>query len=116
MAGSSATSGVTNGTGATTSTLITSAAQNFSVGTFTGTGTFTTVGHSLGGVPDAIFVKNATTGSTNWAVYIKNITGINGNPENNILELNTTTARQLLSSTAWASQAPTSTVFTRRCW
>ena len=111
LAGSSATSGVTNGTGATTSTLITSAAQNFSVGTFTGTGTFTTVGHSLGGVPDAIFVKNATTGSLNWAVYIKNITGINGNPENNILELNTTTVATA-NSTAWQSQAPTSTVFT----
>ena len=111
LAGSSATSGVTNGTGATTSTLVTSAAQNFSVGTFTGTGTFTTVGHSLGGVPDAIFVKNATTGSTNWAVYIKNITGINGNPENNILELNTTTVATA-SSSAWQSQVPTSTVFT----
>jgi hypothetical protein len=110
LAGSSATSGVTNGTGATTSTLITSAAQNFSVGTFTGTGAFTTVGHSLGGVPDAIFVKNATTGSTNWAVYIKNITGINGNPENNFIELNTTTVATA-SSTAWASIAPTSTVF-----
>jgi hypothetical protein len=110
LAGSSATSGVTNGTGATTSTLITSAAQNFSVGTFTGTGTATTVGHSLGGVPDAIFVKNATTGSTNWAVYIKNITGINGNPENNFIELNTTTVATA-SSTAWASIAPTSTVF-----
>ncbi len=110
LAGSSATSGVTNGTGATTSTLITSAAQNFSVGTFTGTGTFTTVGHSLGGVPEAIFVKNATTGSTNWAVYIKNITGINGNPENNFIELNTTTVATA-SSTAWASTDPTSTVF-----
>ena len=110
LAGSSATGGVTNSTGSTNSTLITSAAQNFSVGTFTGTGTFTNVGHSLGGVPDAIFVKNTTTGSTNWAVYIKNVTGINGNPENNILELNTTTVATA-SSTAWASQSPTSTVF-----
>ena len=110
LAGSSATGGVTNSTGSTNSTLVTSAAQNFSVGTFTGTGTFTNVGHSLGDVPDAIFVKNATTGSTDWAVYIKNVTGINGNPENNFLGLNTTTP-VTASSTAWASQAPTSTVF-----
>ena len=110
LAGSSATGGITNTTGSTNSTLVTSVAQNFSVGTFTGTGAFTTVGHSLGDVPDAIFVKNATTGSTNWAVYIKNITGINGNPENNILELNTTTVATA-NGTAWQSQAPTSTVF-----
>jgi len=111
LAGSSATSGITNSTGSTNSTLVTSVAQNFSVGTFTGTGSFTTVGHSLGGVPDAIFVKNATTGSTDWAVYIKNITGINGNPENNVLELNTTIVATA-NATVWQSQAPTSTVFT----
>ena len=108
LAGSSATSGVTNGTGATTSTLVTSAAQNFSIGTFTGTGATTTVGHSLGGVPEAIILKNASTGSVNWAVYHD---GITGDVETAFLELNTTTVRTA-SSAVWDNTQPTSTVFT----
>ena len=110
LAGSSATGGITNTTGSTNSTLVTSVAQNFSVGTFTGTGVSETIGHSLGGVPDALFVKNATVGSTDWAVYIKNINGITGNPENNVLELNTTIVATA-NATVWNSDAPTSTVF-----
>ena len=108
LAGSSATSGITNGTGATTSTLVTSVAQNFSVGTFTGTGATTTVGHSLGGAPEAIILKNATTGSVDWAVYHD---GITGNVETAFLELNTTTVRTA-SSAVWDNTQPTSTVFT----
>jgi hypothetical protein len=107
LAGSSATSGVTNGTGVTTSTLITSAAQNFSVGTFTGTGTATTVGHSLNGAPEAIFVKNASI-SGNWCVYHD---GITGSPATALLELNSTTARTV-NSAIWSNTEPTSTIFT----
>ena len=107
LAGSSATSGVTNGTGVTTSTLITSAAQNFSVGTFTGTGSATTVGHSLNGTPEAIFVKNASV-SGNWCVYHD---GITGSPATAFLELNTTAARTA-NSAIWSNTEPTSTIFT----
>jgi len=107
LAGSSATSGVTNGTGVTTSTLITSAAQNFSVGTFTGTGSATTVGHSLNGAPEAIFVKNASV-SGNWCVYHE---GAIASPATVLLELNTTTARTV-NSAIWSNTEPTSTIFT----
>lgn len=107
LAGSSATSGITNGTGATTSTLVTSAAQNFSVGTFPGTGSATTVGHSLNGAPEAIFVKNANS-SGNWCVYHE---GTIASPATAFLELNTTTVRTV-NSAIWSNTEPTSTIFT----
>lgn len=111
MAGSSATTGSSNGTGSIASTVIASAAQNFSVGTFTGTGANATIGHSLGGVPEAIIMKNATTGSVNWAVYHKDIRAIaGGSAEDFFLELNTTQVATD-DNTLWNDTAPTSTVF-----
>lgn len=111
LAGSSATTGSSNGTGSIASTVIASAAQNFSVGTFTGTGANATIGHSLGGVPEAIIMKNATTGSVNWAVYHKDIRAIaGGSAEDFFLELNTTQVATD-DNTLWNDTAPTSTVF-----
>ena len=111
LAGSSATSGSSNGTGSIASTVIASAAQNFSAGTFTGTGSAATIGHSLGGAPEAIIMKNATTGSVDWAVYHKDIRAIaGGSAEDFFLELNTTQVATD-DSTLWNDTAPTSTVF-----
>ena len=111
LAGSSATTGSSNGTGSIASTVIASAAQNFSVGTFTGTGANATIGHSLGGVPEAIIMKNATTGSVNWAAYHKDIRAIaGGSAEDFFLELNTTQVATD-DNTLWNDTAPTSTVF-----
>ena len=111
LAGSSATTGSSNGTGSIASTVIASAAQNFSVGTFTGTGANATIGHSLGGAPEAIIMKNATTGSVDWAVYHKDIRAIaGGSAEDFFLELNTTQVATD-DNTLWNDTAPTSTVF-----
>ena len=111
LAGSSATTGSSNGTGSIASTVIASAAQNFSVGTFTGTGANATIGHSLGGVPEAIIMKNPNTGSVNWAVYHKDIRAIaGGSAEDFFLELNTTQVATD-DNTLWNDTAPTSTVF-----
>ena len=65
------TGSVTSPAGALTSNTIVSTPGNFSVGTYRGTGSATTVGHGLGGAPELIFVKNRSSGSTgdsDWVV------------------------------------------------
>jgi hypothetical protein len=75
----------------------------FDVVTYTGTGSNTTIAHSLGSVPGSIFVKRTnTTGA--WQVYHRSL----ANTE--YLVLNTTAAKAT-GATRWNSTTPTSTVF-----
>ena len=79
-------------------------AKFFDVVTYTGTGSATTIAHSLGSTPGCIIVKNLDA-ATNWAVYHRSLGGTY------ITRLN----RDWASDTAyenWANTDPTSTVFT----
>ena len=75
----------------------------FDVVTYTGTGSNTTIAHSLGSVPACIMVKRTdTTGA--WQVYHRSL----ANTE--YLVLNTTAAKAT-GATRWNSTTPTSSVF-----
>ena len=83
----------------------------FDVVTYKGVGGGQTVSHSLGKVPEMIWVKNRNyTGGEPWSVGHK---GLNGgtNPWEYWLSLNQTDAEQDLTST-WNDTAPTTTHFT----
>ena len=81
----------------------------FDVVTWTGNGVSgRAINHTLGCLPGMIWVKH-TDGTTNWAVYHKNMTS--SNPQNYYLRLNTTDTR-IAASTIWNDTAPTETQFT----
>jgi hypothetical protein len=75
----------------------------FDVVTYTGTGSNTTIAHSLGSVPGSIIVKRTDTTAA-WAVYHRSL----ANTE--YLVLNSTAAKAT-GATWWNSTTPTSTVF-----
>jgi hypothetical protein len=94
---------VTNNAGGIVSTVSANPTAGFSVVSYTGTGTNSTIGHGLGAVPKMILVK-ARSGSSDWGVYHTSI-GPTG-----YLVLNTT-AGTATNSTVWNNTSPTSTVF-----
>tara|TARA_Y100000004_G_scaffold42349_1_gene46302 strand:- start:304 stop:1347 length:1044 start_codon:yes stop_codon:yes gene_type:complete len=100
------TSGSSNTDGSITSTVSANTTSGFSIVTYTGTGSATTVGHGLGIAPAFIIVKCFNTGSTNWQVYSKALDA------DKFLEFNSTTA-ELSQGTynMFNSTRPTSTVF-----
>ena len=75
----------------------------FDVVTYTGTGSNTTIAHTLGVVPGCIIVKRTDTTAA-WAVYHRSL----ANTE--YLVLNTTAAKAT-GATWWNSTTPTSAVF-----
>ena len=76
----------------------------FDVVTYTGTGSATTIAHSLGSVPGCIIVKRTDT-TANWSVYHQSLN------EYRYISLNLTTG-ETISSAFWNNTAPTSTNFT----
>tara|TARA_R110000823_G_scaffold79557_2_gene181383 strand:- start:1916 stop:3871 length:1956 start_codon:yes stop_codon:yes gene_type:complete len=93
---------ITNGAAAVSWTWA-KAPKFFDIQTWTGSGSNTTISHSLGSVPACIFVKRTdTTGA--WQVYHRSL----ANTE--YLVLNTTAAKAT-GATRWNSTTPTSTVF-----
>jgi hypothetical protein len=75
----------------------------FDIVTYTGTGSNTTIAHTLGAVPGCIIVKRTDT-TADWAVYHRSL----ANTE--YLVLNTTAAKAT-GATWWNSTTPTSSVF-----
>jgi hypothetical protein len=75
----------------------------FDVVTYTGTGSNTTIAHSLGVVPGSIIVKR-TNAVADWAVYHRSLANTQ------YLVLNSTAAAAT-GATWWNSTTPTSTVF-----
>jgi len=75
----------------------------FDVVTYTGTGSNTTIAHTLGSVPGCIIVKRTDT-AADWAVYHRSL----ANTE--YLVLNSTAAKAT-GATWWNSTTPTSAVF-----
>ena len=75
----------------------------FDVVTYTGTGSNTTIAHTLGSVPGCIIVKRTDT-TADWAVYHRSLANTQ------YLVLNTTAAAAT-GATWWNSTTPTSSVF-----
>jgi len=75
----------------------------FDIQTYTGTGSNTTIAHSLGSVPACIMVKRTDTSGA-WQIYHRSL----ANTE--YLVLNTTAAKAT-GATRWNSTTPTSSVF-----
>ncbi len=95
--------GSANTNGATNSTVSVNTAAGFSIVSWTGTGSATTVGHGLGAAPELIILKNRT-GVYGWQTYWK-VLG-----SNKYLALSSTDA-VVTSTQSWNNTAPTSTVF-----
>ena len=107
LAGESAGTGsVTSPAGGISSNTIVSTPGNFSVGTYTGTGSTNTVGHGLGGAPELIFIKNRSSGSTSTADWVVGV-----DPWTDYGHLDTS-GEFVDNSTKWNDTDPTATVFT----
>ena len=101
-AGSSNTDG-----GINTTTTSVGATQGFSMSTYSGTGSASTIGHGLGAAPGLIFLKRRTSSAAGWAVYHHANTAA---PETDVMYLNTYSGTAD-DSTIFNDTAPTSTVF-----
>jgi len=99
------TSGSSNTNGSITggSTVNVNDTAGFSIGTYTGTGSATTVGHGLSAKPELIIVKNRDQ-ADGWSIYHRTTTATD--------ELRFNTASATPNSAIWNSAEPTPTVFT----
>ena len=91
-----------NSNGSITSTVQANTTAGFSIVTYAGSNSASTVGHGLGAVPEVILVKNRDA-SANWKSYHKPIL------ETHTLSLNGTGAKA--DQESFNDTAPTSTVF-----
>ena len=94
-----------NTSGSITSTVSANTTSGFSIVSYTGTGSVSTIGHGLGITPSMMILKSRSNGTLNWLVYHKSI----GNTGGVYLDLTNTT-----DTTAgfWNNTSPTSSVFT----
>jgi len=111
LVGTSAGTGTTTSpAGALASTSIAATPGHFSVGTYTGTGSATTVGHGLGGIPEMIIIKNRSSGSTSTADWVVGAS-TRGSDFTDYGHLDTTGSFGDLN-TKWNDTDPTANVFT----
>ncbi len=103
------TLGSSNFDGTIQSTAKVNATAGFSIITYTGNGSNSTVGHGLGVKPDTIIVKGRNIAGQDWVLYNKNLDGGN-QPATHIIKLNTTAAEADVND-VWNDTEPTSTVF-----
>jgi len=101
LAGGSASS---NSNGSITSSVSANTTAGFSIVSYTGTGSASTIGHGLNSTPSTIILKNRDDGSVFWYVFHKSL----GN--NSELYLNGTDSAPG-STGAWNTTSPTSSVF-----
>ena len=94
-----------NTDGATTSTVQANTDAGFSIVTYTGTGSATTLGHGLGVSPAVLIVKNRSR-VLDWAVYHKNLTDAGY-----VIAINSTDAQVDSGTNRWNHTDPTSSVF-----
>jgi hypothetical protein len=99
-------SGSSNTDGATSSTVSANQTAGFSVVTYTGTGSATTIGHGLGVVPQFIAIKSRTYVES-WGVYPGTSTGYGGQYRLKLNEPSSVAA----SSGFWNNTDATSSVF-----
>ncbi len=94
-----------NTDGATTSTVQANTDAGFSIVTWTGTGSATTLGHGLGVAPAVLIVKNRST-AVDWAIYHKDLTDAGY-----VIQLNTADGEVDSGTNRWNHTDPTSSVF-----
>ena len=94
-----------NTDGSITSTVSANTTAGFSIVSYTGTGSTSTVGHGLGSTPKMIIIKDRDTGTHSWVV------GHDSLAWTSYLLLNDTDAKGT-ATTIWNDTAPTSSVFT----
>ena len=96
--------GSSNSDGSTTATVSANTTAGFSIVSWTGTGSATTLGHGLGTTPQVILVKNRSE-VYGWQMYHP---GLGGN--NKYISINSTDA-VATDTASWNNTAPTSSVF-----
>jgi hypothetical protein len=98
--------------GATDSVIQANTDAGFSIVTYTGTGSATTIAHGLGGVPEVMIIKNRTGGDHSWAGFYHHLMA--GSAAASATDyLSFDSASTLVDdATIWNDTAPTSTVFT----
>ena len=97
-------SGSANTDGSINSTVSVNTTSGFSIVTYTGNDTNSTVGHGLGKVPKIIMVKQLN-GTNDWRVY----TSMTGNTSQ--MSLNTNAAPDSGNTEMWNSTTPTANLF-----
>jgi hypothetical protein len=93
-----------NSNGSIPSVVSANPASGFSIVSYTGNYTNSTVGHGLGVAPNVIIVKSRSSGTANWCVYHSSIGATGG------VFLNLSNAAQYQSN-LWLDTEPTSEVF-----
>ena len=96
---------VTNTAGTISAQVRANPTAGFSIVTWTGTGSNSTIGHGLGVAPSMVIVKNRTTAGNSWCTWHTNLTS-----GAYALFLDATNAQGSFP-TIWNSTIPTSTVF-----
>ena len=96
--------GSSNSDGSTTATVSANTTAGYSIVSWTGTGSATTLGHGLGTTPQVILVKNRSE-VYGWQMYHP---GLGGN--NKYISINSTDA-VATDTASWNNTAPTSSVF-----
>ena len=96
-------SAVSNTDGSITSTVSANTTSGFSIVSYTGNGSASTIGHGLGTTPSMIIVKKRSVAGS-WYVYHQSI----GNTKRLVLD---TTSAETTDANAWNNTSPTSSVF-----
>ena len=96
--------GVSNTDGSITSTVSANVDAGFSIVSYTGNSTISTVGHGLNSAPEMVIAKSRTQGTQYWAVQHSDM-------GTDIMWLNLTDAKSNQAN-VYNNTAPTSTVFT----
>jgi hypothetical protein len=97
-----------NTDGSITSTVSANTTSGFSILTFTGTGSVSTIGHGLSATPKVMITKARDGAGHSWSVYHA---GISSDAETDVIYLEGNGAA-FDNATFWNDTAPTSSVFT----
>jgi hypothetical protein len=95
--------GVSNTSGTISSTVSANTTSGFSIVSYTGNASNSTIGHSLGKAPSMIIVKNRSA-VEDWTIYHSTL--------GNTKFMDFTTGAEQTSSSIWNNTSPTSTLFT----
>ena len=106
QANTNSTHGSSNFSGSIQSTVSANTTAGFSVTSWTGTGSASTVGHGLSSAPQMLICKNRDR-SANWVIYHQKLSST---PQTSYIYFSTMGGRHS-NSGFWNSTAPTSSVF-----
>ena len=95
-----------NTDGSITSTVQANTTAGFSIVTWTGNGSNSTIGHGLGAVPKMVICKNRDSAGTSWQIYHAEAQSSGAD------QLKFTTDAVASNTAVWNNTAPSSSVFT----